>query len=292
MTEQINPTSPREVIMLCRRYGLHPCQGLGQHFLIDGNTAAKIIEAAELKAGAPVVEIGPGLGALTLSLARKNVSLLALEIDKGLYALLQDLCRPYPSVTLLHGDALDFDWASGLKKHFGLQCRPTLISNLPYNISSPLLYKLFSLGFPFAAAIIMLQKEVAGRLVASSGEKNYGSLSVIAQYYTTVKLQFAVSRRVFWPQPDVDSAVVRLEPRAGILEPAVERLFWKVVRGTFQQRRKNILNGLLNVFPGQRESLTRILHNALIETRRRPETLSVEEFANLCRFIYNNLEEK
>ncbi len=281
------PTSSREVVLLLKKYGLRPRKGLGQNFLVDKRTAAKIVEAAEVHPGDPVIEIGPGLGALTLPLAKSGAEVLAMEIDAGLFNLLQDMFHCFPSVKIIHGDALQTKWEPLIRSCFNQENRVKLLSNLPYSISSPLLYKLLEQRFPFSMAVIMLQTEVAQRLVASPGEKNYSSISVLSQYYTYGKILFKVSRHKFWPRPEVESAVVRLEPRLPLLEFSQEQLLWKLVKGVFQVRRKTILNGLLNTFSWEREEALKLLHDSLIDPRRRPETLSVEEFANLCLMIYN-----
>lgn len=281
------PTSSREVVSIFKKYGLRPQKGRGQNFLVDRATAIKIVEAAGVEPGDRVIEIGPGLGALTLPLARRGARVLALEIDTGLFNLMQDLFRPYPLVQPLHGDALEVTWADLIQSHFGQKARVKLLSNLPYSISSPLLYRLMEQRFPFSKAVIMLQAEVARRLVSPPGSKEYGSLSVLSQYYISGTILFLVPRHLFWPRPEVESAVVSLKPRSPLLEPSQEPIFWQVVKGVFRFRRKTILNGLLRTFPWGKERALKILQAADIDPRRRPETLSGGEFANLGRLIYN-----
>lgn len=283
------PTSPREVVSVFKKYGFRPRKGLGQNFLVDNRTASKIVEATEVRPGEPVIEIGPGLGALTLPLAQLGAKVLALEIDTGLFKLLQDLFRCFPSVQVLHGDALQVIWAQLINSYFGREAQVKLLSNLPYSISSPLLYRLLEQRFPFPMAVIMLQAEVAQRLVSSPGGKHYSSLSVLSQYYTSGSILFRVPRHLFWPRPEVDSAVVRLKPRPPLLEPHQEPLLWQMVKGVFQVRRKTILNGLLHTFPWGREEALKLLQKSCIDPGRRPETLSVEEFANLSLLIYNKV---
>ncbi|HHX87505.1 MAG TPA: ribosomal RNA small subunit methyltransferase A, partial [Firmicutes bacterium] len=281
------PTSPREVALLLKKNGLHPRKGLGQSFLVDKETAARIVGAAEVHPGDPIIEIGPGLGALTLPLAKSGAEVLALEIDAGLFRVMQEMFRCFSSVKIVHADALQTKWDQLASSCFKGESRVKLISNLPYSISSPLLYQLLEQRFPFSRAVIMLQTEVAQRLVAPPGGKDYSSISVLSQYYTRGKILFKVSRHQFWPRPEVESAVVRLEPRLPLLEISQEKLLWKLVKGVFQVRRKTILNGLLNTFSWKREEALKMLHDSLIDPLRRPETLSVEEFANLCLMIYN-----
>lgn len=284
-----NMTSPREVIFYLEQYGLKPSRGMGQNFLIDGNTVKKIIAIAGIEHESAVVEVGPGLGALTVAMALHKARIVALELDYGLTRLLQDLLSVFPTVKVVQGDALKIDWTYLVKEYFGDGSPVILISNLPYNISSPFLYGLFKQNFPFSGAVLMFQKEVAERIVARPGSGNYGALSVLSQYYTEGKIDFIVSRRVFWPRPGVDSAVVKLERRHRALSAGEEVYFWKIVQGVFQQRRKNLVNGLLNLFPWPREIATDILCRAGVEPSSRPETLAVAEFANLTRIIYNYL---
>ncbi len=283
------PTSPREVVSIFKKHGFRPRKGLGQNFLIDNRVAAKIVEAAKVCPGEPVIEIGPGLGALTLPLAKLDAKVLALEIDAGLFRLLQDLFHSFTSVQILHGDALSVTWTQLISSYFGRQAGVKLLSNLPYSISSPLLYRLMEERFPFSKAVIMLQAEVADRLISSPGGKHYGSLSVLSRYYVSGRILFRVPRQLFWPRPEVDSAVVQLEPCPPLLEPHQEPVFWQMVKGVFQVRRKTILNGLLHTFPWGREEALELLKESCIDPGRRPEALSVEEFAKLGLFIYNKV---
>ncbi len=287
MSELPNLASPRELMLLLERYGLKPQHGLGQNFLIDGNTIRKIVAAAVLEPGEGVVEIGPGAGAITLAMARLQARLLAIELDRGLAGMLSDLLRPFPLVTVLQADALSIDWPALLKRSFPPGRPVKLVSNLPYYISAPLLYKLFQEKFPFDRAVLMFQKEVAQRLTALPGDPSYGNLSVLCQYYTDAAILFKVSRRAFWPSPGVDSVVLAMEPRPRELTAAEELAFWRIVRSVFQQRRKTLLNSLALAFPYPRELAAALLDSAGIKPVRRPETLSVGEFATLSRIIYN-----
>lgn len=282
-----NMASLREVIFHLNKNGLKPQRGMGQNFLVDGNTVEKIIASAELEPGDPLVEVGPGAGALTAAAVRRKARVLAVELDQGLARMLQDLMRPFPHVRVLHADALRVDWKALARKYFGEKATVKLLSNLPYNISSPFLYALLKQKFPFIGAVLMFQREVAERVVARPGTAPYGALSVLCRYYTEGKLLFKVSRRVFWPRPGVDSAVVKLSRRLPALDPAEEDLFWRIVQGVFQQRRKTVTNGLLRIFPWARENVTAILRQAALDPSSRPEKLGVTEFANLSRIIYN-----
>jgi len=280
-------TSPREIMKLFRHYGLQPLRHLGQNFLIDANVVRKIVAAAEVGPGDSVIEVGPGAGALTVTIARSGANLVVLEIDRGLVRLLGDLLQPWPTVRILEQDVLKSDWKE-LITTFKHGAPIKLVSNLPYNISGPFMYNLFEEGFPFNGAVLMFQKEVAHRLVATPGDSDYGALSVISRYYTEGKILFAVSKNVFWPRPKVGSAVLKLQPRFRILNTEEEPLFWKLVQGVFQQRRKTIQNSMLRVFALPRPLLNGLLDEASIDPSSRPEELSVEQFAKLTRITYNN----
>ncbi len=287
MTDTPNVTSPREVMALFKEYGLQPHKRLGQNFLIDGNTARKITAALEAAAGDAVIEVGPGAGALTVSLARSGVDLLALEVDRGLVAMLNNILHPWPKARVINQDALKTDWSKLNGTYFKSADSVKLISNLPYIISGPFMYSLFEEAFPFDTAVLMLQKEVAYRLVAKPGDSNYGALSVLSGYYTHGKVLFNVSKNVFWPRPKVGSAVLKLQPRLRSLSTGEEDLFWQIVQGVFQQRRKTIQNNLGRLFPHLQDSLNGLLEAALIEPLDRPEHLSVEQFAKLAGIAYN-----
>ena len=280
-------TSPRRLLLFLEQRGLRPRRGWGQNFLIDGNIARQIVEAAELFPGDAAVEIGPGAGALTAILARRGIPLLALELDRGLAAALEEMLQPFPQVRVLHQDAMKVKWRELIEGYFGPGAAPVLIANLPYQISGPLLYNLFKENFPFKKAVLMFQKEVAARLVAAPGSDSYGALSVFCRYYTDAEILFPVSRQVFWPRPQVDSAVVKLQPRPRLLEAGEEELFWQIVQASFRQRRKMLANSLGGVFSGGREELLVILRRAGIEPQARAEELSAEQFAKIARIAYN-----
>lgn len=282
-------TSPRVLSALFRSYGLSPRRVWGQNFLIDANIARKIVAAAEIEAGDALIEVGAGAGALTLMLARSGAGLLVLEIDRGLIRLLKDLLRWRPEVQIMEKDALKANWHELTKRMQSGAGGVKLVSNLPYNISGPFMYTLFKAGFPFSLAVLMFQKEVARRLVAEPGDDDYGALSVLCRYYTEGSILFTVTKNVFWPRPGVDSAVLKLQPRRRELFGPEEELFWKIVPGVFQQRRKTILNSMGRLFPEERHRLVELLEKASIPAGSRPEDLDVGRFALLTRIIYNDL---
>ncbi len=287
MREHPDLTSPREVLALFEKYGLQPNKRLGQNFLIDGNTARNIIAALELRPGDAVVEVGPGAGALTQILAQREVDIIAYEIDRGLAGMLKLIMEPWSNVEIINRDALEVNWHALINEKFGDGRKVKLISNLPYVISGPFMYTLFEAAFPFEAAVLMFQKEVARRLVALPGGSNYGALSVLSSYYTNGKILFRVPATVFWPRPTVDSAVLKLLPKPGILLEGEEELMWSIVRTSFQQRRKTMHNNLSRLFKDYNGLSSTILEKASIDPGKRPQELTAEQFAKLAALAYN-----
>ncbi len=279
-------TSPRVLKELLREKGLRPRRSRGQNFLIDRNISHKIIDAARLQPGDPVVEVGPGAGALTTILVRRGVRLVAVELDRGLAAALSELLSSYREIIVLPEDALKVDWGELQQRYFASAGPVVLISNLPYNISTPFLHSLFRQGFPLKKAILMLQKEVALRLTAKPGG-DYGALSVFSRFYTRPRILFPVGRTAFWPQPEVDSAVVMLRPRRPLLSRAEQTVFRRIVEASFQQRRKMVVNSLRHLCSDSRDERILLLRRAGIEPAARAEMLTVEQFAKLARIAYN-----
>ena len=292
MLEMPDVTSPRCLSELFHEYGLKPRRQLGQNFLIDANIVRKIVGAAEIQSNDPVVEIGPGAGALTVSMARAGARLVVMELDHGLVRLLKDLFKPWPRVVIVEQDVLEVNWSEQIETFRAARNEVKLISNLPYNISGPFMYNLFREGFPFAMAVLMFQKEVAQRLVAGPGDHDYGTLSVLSRYYCEGDILFKVSKNVFWPRPRVDSAVLKLKPRRRELSGPEEKWFWEFVQGLFQQRRKTILNSMGRLLNVSRSKLVELLEAIPVSPAARPEELEVGQFAKLSRITYNYLDKK
>lgn len=218
--------------------GLPPARKqLGQNFLIDPNIVRKIIESAALRPDDVVLEIGPGRGALTRTLCEAAARVVAIEIDRGLCAYLRDTLADCPNLELYQADALDWPFDR-------LPPNSVVVANLPYCVSTPLLCRLLDERARLDRAIIMLQTEVADRLVAPSGTKDYGVLSVRTQLASEVRVLFRVSPNCFRPRPDVESAVVRLALKPPSLTEAEEPLLIRLVRAAFAHRRKRLLNSL------------------------------------------------
>ncbi|HPZ42959.1 MAG TPA: 16S rRNA (adenine(1518)-N(6)/adenine(1519)-N(6))-dimethyltransferase RsmA [Bacillota bacterium] len=281
-------TSPSAVRAIISRYGLACRKSLGQNFLVDQNIINKIINAADLKKTDFVVEIGPGLGALTVPAARKVAGLLAVEVDRGLQPVLAEILAGAGNVEVIWADALEVNYDEMVERMTGGAYGRgagsyKLLSNIPYAITSPLLIHLLTGRFNFSLLVVMVQLEVAARLVAAPGDKDYGALSVFVQYYTRPEKLFRVPRTVFYPPPGVDSEVVRLvvRPRPAV-EVRSEGDFFRVVRAAFGQRRKTLLNALSGAgLAVPREAWQQILEQARIDPGRRGETLSLQEFAAL-----------
>ncbi len=280
-------TSPRIVRDLFEEYGLQPRKQLGQNFLIDANIVRKIATFVDVRPGDAVIEVGPGAGALTHALALSGADLLAVEVDRGLAAMLGGLFQSWPKVKILHQDILKVTWSDLIFRFFPASASIKLVSNLPYVISGPFIYALLKERFPFESAVLMLQKEVAHRLVAGPGDSDYGGLSVLCQYYTSGKILFDVSHNVFWPRPKVGSAVLKLEPRRRELAAKEEEQLWFLVQGVFQQRRKTMLNSLLRLLPHPRNLIISLMEEAQVDPATRPEQLNVGQFAKLAQITYN-----
>jgi 16S rRNA (adenine1518-N6/adenine1519-N6)-dimethyltransferase len=273
------------------QYGFSFKKSLGQNFLIDTNILRKIVDAAEISTETGAIEIGPGIGALTEQLARRAKKVVAFEIDQRLLPILADTLSPYGNVRIIHQDVLKADIHQVIAAEFTNVADIMVVANLPYYVTTPIIMKLLTDHLPIRGMVVMLQKEVADRLAAKPGTKDYGSLSIAVQYYTEAEVVMTVPRTVFIPQPNVDSAVIRLIKRK---QPPVavndETFFFQVVRASFAQRRKTILNNLVNNLPNgkaMKEQIESSLANANIDPRRRGETLTMEEFAALSNALRN-----
>lgn len=263
----------------------------GQNFLVDGNIVRRIVRAANLSPDDIVVEIGPGAGTLTHLLAENVKLVVAIEVDQRLSPVLKENLDGLTNVEIVFEDAMKVDFDHLVRTKSKEISDPHILSykvvaNLPYSITTPVLMYLLRRKFHFKSLFVMVQREVAKRLTAVPGSKDYGALSVAVRYYTVPEILFYVPRSVFFPRPEVDSAVVYLARReipAGQI-PA-EDLFFSLVRGAFGQRRKTILNALAGSreVPGfSRRTWEEILQAGSIDPSRRGESLSLEEFAVLC----------
>ncbi|MCM3750030.1 16S rRNA (adenine(1518)-N(6)/adenine(1519)-N(6))-dimethyltransferase RsmA [Paenibacillus pasadenensis] len=281
MTDVATPRRTKEII---ERHGFSFKKSLGQNFLIDPNILNKIVSAAGLDKTKGALEIGPGIGALTEQLARQAKAVAAVEIDQRLIPILQEVLGAEPHVSVVHGDVLELDLQALFRDKFHDVSAVSVVANLPYYVTTPILMKLLELRLPLENIVVMIQKEVAERMAAKPGTKAYGSLSVAVQYYTVPELVCIVPHTVFIPQPNVDSAVIKLAMRdKPAVEVSDEDFFFRMVQACFAQRRKTIHNNLSSwLGKNRREELTRILQETGIDPVRRGETLSLQEYANLA----------
>jgi 16S rRNA (adenine1518-N6/adenine1519-N6)-dimethyltransferase len=278
-----NVTSPSELRRLLANYGVRPAKRLGQSFLVDANVVAKILAAAAIGGDDSVFEVGAGAGALTVALAASARRVVALEIDRRLVELLDEVLGDAPNVSVVQGDILAVDVEALLG---GGSWK--LLANLPYSVVGPAIARLMQHAGRFSLMALMVQREVAQRCVAAPGSRQYGALSVMVQARARVTIAGQIARTCFYPQPRVDSTLVRLEPREQCLVAVhLEPAFRALVRGVFRQRRKMMLNALAGASELEltRQQARQVLEAAGIEAERRPESLSAEDFAALARAL-------
>jgi 16S rRNA (adenine1518-N6/adenine1519-N6)-dimethyltransferase len=280
--------NPRKTKEIMQKFGLNLKKSLGQNFLIDQNILRKIVDAAKLDETKGALEIGPGIGALTQRLAETAGKVVAVEIDQRLIPVLKENFKPYDNVDFIHHDVLKVDIRELFSAHFSGLSGVSVVANLPYYVTTPIIMKLLEDKLPLEHIVVMIQKEVAERMSASPGSKDYGSLSIAVQYYCEVELVCIVPHTVFIPQPKVDSAVIRLIMRdKPPVEIEDEDAFFKVVRASFTQRRKTIYNNLMSAFfqKDQKDVLKHLLEDCDIDPIRRGETLSMDEYARLSTVL-------
>ncbi|TCP22555.1 dimethyladenosine transferase [Scopulibacillus darangshiensis] len=276
-------SSPRTTSDIIKQYQFTFKKSLGQNFLIDENILKKIVSSAELTKDSYVIEIGPGIGALTQVLAKEAKKVVALEIDKRLEPILAETLKNEENVRVCFKDVLKADLKKIIAEEFPADAKVMVVANLPYYVTTPILMKLLTDHLPIKGIVVMIQKEVAERLEAKPGEKSYGSLSIAVQYLADPKVVMTVPKTVFVPQPNVDSSVIQLKMRRE-KKVAVkdEAFFFTVVRAGFAKRRKTLMNNLLNLFSKeQKEAIMERLDAVQIDPVRRGETLTIEEFARL-----------
>ena len=268
------------------RHGFTFKKSFGQNFLTDTNILQKIVATAEIDDQVNVIEIGPGIGALTEFLAERAAEVMAFEIDHRLVPILADTLRDFDNVTVVNEDILKVDLAQHIQNFKNPDLPIKVVANLPYYITTPILMHLIESGIPFSEFVVMMQKEVADRISAQPNTKAYGSLSIAVQYYMTAKVAFIVPRTVFVPAPNVDSAILKMVRRP---EPAVavedESFFFKISKASFTHRRKTLWNNLTGYFGKTEEvkdKLTKALDQAGLSPSVRGEALSLAEFASLA----------
>lgn len=280
-------TSPKVVKDILKRHGFEFSKGLGQNFLIDGNILDKIINGADICGDDFILEVGPGIGTLTRALSNRAAKVVAVEIDDRLFPILDETLEGYENVHVIHGDILDID-IHGIVEHYFDGHPFKVVANLPYYITSPIIMSFLEGDLPYTDMVVMIQREVADRIVAYPGTKDYGALTVAVQYYTEPNIIVKVPASVFMPPPKVDSAMVRLTRRDHLpLDEREAKLFFQVVKAAFSKRRKTLLNALSSYSfkedMGDKDDIRKILEGCEIDPSRRGETLSVDEFVSLAR---------
>lgn len=281
------PIRTQEIL---KKYGFSFKKSLGQNFLIDPNILRNIVANAVLTKESAAIEIGPGIGALTEHLARAAGKVIAFEIDQRLLPVLEDTLSPYDNVDIIHADILEANVKQIFQEKLVDYKDVMVVANLPYYVTTPILLKLLMDRLPIRGMVVMMQKEVADRITASPGTKAYGSLSIAIQYYMKAEVAMVVPKAVFMPQPNVDSAVIKLTrheiPPIQVID---EDFLFKVSRGSFVQRRKTIINNLQSSLPNGKEKkdlILQSLENVNIDPTRRGETLSIQEFGRLADELY------
>ena len=272
------------------RHGFTFKKSFGQNFLTDTNILQKIVDTAEIDENVNVIEIGPGIGALTEFLAENAAEVMAFEIDERLIPILADTLRDFENVKIINEDILKSDLQARIKEFTNPELPIKVVANLPYYITSPILMRLIESGISFSEFVVMMQREVADRISAQPNSKSYGSLSIAVQYYMTAKVAFIVPRAVFVPAPNVDSAILKMTRRD---KPAVEvedeSFFFKVSKVSFTHRRKTLGNNLTSYFGKTDEVKTKLeaaLSNAELSPSVRGEALALQEFARLADSLY------
>lgn len=266
---------------LVKKYNFKFSKSLGQNFLIDDSVPRDIVAGAEVDKDDLVIEIGPGVGTLTAQLLNTAKRVVAIELDNDLIPILQQELGDNPNFTLIHNDALKVDFNEIIADEKSVK----LVANLPYYVTTPIIVKLLKEGYNFKSLTIMIQKEVAERMNAEPGNKDYGALSLLVQYYCNTSIVRRVPPNCFIPRPKVDSIVIRLDK---LSEPKVkvenEKLFFDIIRNSFNMRRKTLWNGVKSIGPAK-ELLEEAFEKAGVDPKRRGETLSIQEFAMLANCI-------
>lgn len=280
--KDLNVLSVKTIKSLMTQYGVQPSKKWGQNFLIERSVQKRMLTAAQLQPDDVVLEVGPGFGALTFALAEQVRHVIAVEIDSRIMAALQSLVEEIgtENLTLLNLHILSQSVPELLRGEESAK----VVANIPYSITSPLLEHLLSAKQLVPLIALMVQKEVAERIVAKPGTKAYGALSLFVQYHSEVEYLGRVQNSAFYPRPEVDSAMVRLTPVPDRLRPREQRLMFKLIRAAFKQRRKNLRNALADLFDDP-DSAAAFLRRSGIDPARRGETLTLEEYMDLAEML-------
>lgn len=278
--------TPKKTFEILKKYGFTFKKSLGQNFLIDSNILNRIVDGAGVDKTVGVIEIGPGIGSLTEALAKKAKKVISFEIDGRLLPILAETLADYNNVEIINNDILKVDVDNIIAEKMSDCDKIMVVANLPYYITTPILTHLIENTEKIDGYVVMMQREVANRLNAKVGTKDYNSLTILLNYYTDVEYLFTVPKKVFVPAPNVESAVVKIMTKEK-KKFEVDQKFFKFVRSCFVQRRKTLLNNLISSYgKDKKQDLQASCFDSEIEATRRSETLTLTEFYNL----YNNLK--
>jgi 16S rRNA (adenine1518-N6/adenine1519-N6)-dimethyltransferase len=286
MIERI--ASPKRTIEIVKKNDFAFQKKFGQNFLIDSHVLNKIIKSADITKEDVVIEIGPGIGSLTQELAENSKEVIAIEIDNKLIPILKDTLKDYDNITFINQDILKVDLVK-LVKEKNRNKPIKVVANLPYYITTPIIMGLFENNIPLDSITVMVQKEVADRMRAKPGTKEYGALSLAVQYYSDPYIVANVPPNCFMPRPKIGSAVIKLTKYK---KPSVDvcdnKLLFKVIRASFNQRRKTLINGLYNNLNKEydKEQLKQALISTGLDLNVRGEALSLKEFADLTNELF------
>jgi len=279
MSELIADISkPSGLTSVLQRHGIGLSKSLGQHFLIDKNHLAKIVSAASIQPGDTVLEIGPGAGVMTRLLAAQTHTVYTIELDRRMVSVLEETLADIDNVTVVHGDALTVDWKIAFRENVDTR----LVANIPYQITSPLLIRILETDPSFVHATVLVQKEVAERVVAPAGSKVYGALSCVAQFVCDCYISSVVPRSVFYPPPKVDSAVLNLRPHHKYKDITIDA-FTRITRAAFNQRRKTLRNSLTAGLEWTDEYFYEVLEQTSVMPDLRPEQVTIDQFCEIAR---------
>ena len=288
--DEIKLYSPKVMMDILDRYGFKFSKGLGQNFLIDGNITKRIAEIADLDNSSGVLEIGPGFGTLTQALCKKANKVVAIEVDKSLTEVHKGILN-YSNLKIIYEDFLKLDVNKLIDEEFkGLDVK--IVANLPYYITTPIIMKILEEKYKVSKIVVMVQKEVAQRLNSKAGTKEYGAITLAVQYRADTDIAMIVPNSVFMPKPKVDSAVVEFKilpkPKIEVLD---ENMLFAVIKASFSQRRKTILNGLSNSLNLSKELINESLVCAGIDSGIRGEKLTLEEFGRISDEIFKRAKD-
>lgn len=272
---------------LISRHNILPKKKWGQNFLIDKNLLDIIADSCQLSPSDYVVEIGPGFGALTERLCQRSKGVLSVEIDQAMKAPLKELLADYSNSRIIFADVLEINVEEELKKEFQLDIVPAykVCANIPYNITTPIIFTLLECCPHLQTATLMMQKEVADRIKASTGSKEYGLLTIMVQFYADIEHVRDISKNCFVPRPQVDATVIRIIPRLGKYKVKNEKIFKGLTRMAFQMRRKMILNSCSKYFSLDKNICREKLEIINIDPHYRPENLTIDDFIKIADIL-------